>query len=835
MNSLPRDQFSINDLTPLTAAEIARDAGITPQAVRKQLDGIPHGTTCVKSNVAKTWRMMDLPESLQSRVRRARLAPAWPPPLPLSEISDECLTEADKLKQALIPSLRNKWLAVSNEEFERDGVKEYEKLFGRKISTRHFRALIARTAKRDAGRENFERIEIYLPKKPERKRERVQQPVQFPFLIEAINSGSNDEALWREIFKTESVLVQGGIPLKRAQRQLRAFITERKPGLVASADGLLKAYGRRRERYLAGESFDKREPNGYFKDTGEPIQNSESTKQIESLDWFIPAGQFFYLITNRTKDSGSVPEAIRRVISLPNLPVGWSDTIRKRFLKSIKLEFVPTCPDDLRESILSRERAGKKMVSEKIAKSIALPPHVVEQYRRPHETDLNYLQAPGTMMIIRRNGTQEFARAGDILEADDGSINFPVCIPWATPNGGLISETPCSAKFGVIVGRFQWLRSIDVATRFRPGWTFVARPRGGFRGADVLSLMRGLTLQYGAWEQYRFERGVFKSNLVKRAVDLIGSRLHTVFSPHSKPFIEGAFNQDWTKLSVHFPQCDIGRYRGDTEEANKVVQACRAGRQDPRRVFPMLKDAVAAFAAITEEENRTLVKSRNSGQWVPEEKWKRETGERPLRQLADADAFMFEPYAMEWTVKGMLVGGRVPLFDDMSVPFEFTAPYLHEFNGAKVRLHFDPSAPKCIATPVLLQDWQGHRAGEVLPRLQQVNETTSYIRMVLGWGDNVGTAGLKAKQQSAVAMRREVRAVMPGGRSGYSRSELKTVDTFTSVERSAVGQQTEPDGKQISAARFAENLLEVETREQKRARQTAEIESFERVNQHLLV
>src|SRR5208282_6924229 len=115
---------------------------------------------------------------------------------------------------------------------------------------------------------------------------------------------------------------------------------------------------------------------------------------------------------------------------------------------------------------------------------------------------------------------------------------------------------------------------------------------------------------------------------------------------------------------------------------------------------------------------------------------------RPLRKVEDAMSFMFSPYAMEWQIRGMLVGGRVPIFEDMSVPFDFTAPYLHEFSGAKVRLHFDPTAHKCFATPVLLQDWQGHRAGEILPRLQQVNETTGYIRMVMGWGDDVGTAGL---------------------------------------------------------------------------------------------
>ncbi|MDE2101192.1 MAG: hypothetical protein KGL39_28360 [Patescibacteria group bacterium] len=553
------------------------------------------------------------------------------------------------------------------------------------------------------------------------------------------------------------------------------------------------------------------------------------TAQLEALPWFIPAAQFFYLLTNRTNVSGSVPEAIRRVISLPNLPVGWTTLIKNRFLKKLNLTIVPVCPDALREIILAREKAGQSLVPERIHKCItqAVRQHIIEQYRRPHETGLNYLQCPGTMMISRAGGVEEFIRSGDTLESDDGSINFPVCIPWTTDNGGLITETPCSAKFGVIVGRFQWLRAIDAASRFRPGWVFVARSRGSYRGADVLTLLNGLTRQHGVWNEYRFERGVFKSALVKNAVGLMGARLHTVISPHSKPFVEGGFNQDWTKLSVHFPQCDIGRYRGDTEEANRLVQSCRAGHQDPRKYFPMLADAMQAFDEITREENRTLVKSRNSGQWVPEEKWQRETGSRALRRIESQFLFAFAPFAIEWTVKGMIVGGRVPIFEDMSVPFDFTAPWLHQFSGARVRVHFDATAHKCFGTAVLLQAWHGHRAGEVLGQLQQINETTGYIRTVLGWGDDIGTAGLKARQQSAVAMRREVRTMTPGGKSGYTKSEMKSLESITTIEKEATRDAADVSPSPAGAGDGRG--------EGARASRRAELEAFERNNQHLFV
>jgi len=187
--------------------------------------------------------------------------------------------------------------------------------------------------------------------------------------------------------------------------------------------------------------------------------------------------------------------------------------------------------------------------------------------------------------------------------------------------------------------------------------------------------------------------------------------------------------------------------------------------------------------------------------------------------------FMFAPFAMEWTVKGMLVGGRVPIFEDMSVPFDFSAHWLQEFSGARLRLHFDPTAPHCLATPVLLQAWNGHRAGEVLPPLTQVNETTGYIRMVLGWGEDSGTAGLKAKQQAAVAMRREVRTVMPGGKSGYTKSEMKALESHGIIQR---------DGEQVQSPK-SKVQCPMRSSASERAARVAETEKFERENQHLFV
>lgn len=488
------------------------------------------------------------------------------------------------------------------------------------------------------------------------------------------------------------------------------------------------------------------------------------SKAVEGLPWFIPAAKFFYLLTNRTESSGSVPEAIRRTISLPECPAACVTGL----LRKLTLETLPTCPAELREALLARERAGKPFLPERLMRLIAADARTVRQYRNPTEAGLYYLNAPGSIMWTPgENGDRRFTRAGDWIEADDGTINFPVCIPWTM--GGC----PTSDKFGVKVGRFQFLRPIDAGSRFRPGFLYVARPRGSYRREDVLALMRLVCRAHGVPRGWRFERGTWESNMVKEAVRLLGSQLHTVYSPRQKPFVEGGFNQDWTKLSVHFPNADVGRFMGETEEANLLLTAAKQGRQDPRKHFPMLDEAIAAFNAITAEENRTPVNSANWGRWIPEERWQAQLAENPLRRLAVESEWIFHPYVREWTVRGMQVGGKVPIFEEVSVPFDFAATWLGMFDGAKVRCHFDPTEARCIATIVLLQDWGTRKRGEVLGTAQQINETTGYVRFVMGWADDPASLGRKLRQQTASAMRREVRAILPNGRKAGGESEMR--------------------------------------------------------------
>jgi len=102
-------------------------------------------------------------------------APHWKPALPLAEIADECLTEAAKLREALTPTLRRGLLATTMAEITEDGLRDYERVFGHRISASSLYRLVERTARRDSGLDSYDRLELYLPDRLTRRQAALYQ------------------------------------------------------------------------------------------------------------------------------------------------------------------------------------------------------------------------------------------------------------------------------------------------------------------------------------------------------------------------------------------------------------------------------------------------------------------------------------------------------------------------------------------------------------------------------------------------------------------------------------------------------------------------------------
>jgi hypothetical protein len=840
MNPLP--QFN-PDFPPMTAAELARPLGITRQAVHNRLRYCPStGKRAIFGNLADVWHPAALPADLCANLEAAAKAGgfcsvgemarsnagAHKPPVPISEITPQCLDNANRLMRALLPSLRRRFV-ISRCDFERDGAADFERVFGRKISTRHFRALLQRTIDRDSGQENWERLELYLPQKPERKTADPQPPPHFPRLAEAIAEGESGTALWRRIVQTFYEVVAGGAARKSAARQLRHFIWERVPCLAPSREALLKSFNRRVMRWKAGTPFDKRSTSDAMgADLG------ELAKQLTALGWFIPAAKFFYLLTNRTHCAGSVPEAVLQTISLPALPTGWPNALRRELLAVLDLPEVPACPPEVREQILQRQKQYRKLVPASIAREIAVNPSLVKFHRNPRQWSLDNLCAPGSQRRwTNAAGERVIMQPGDWFGGDDATPGIGVCVPCNEV------ITPCSERYGVLLGRFQWLAFHDCRTDKLLGWDYVVRPRGSYRAEDILCGMGAVTRTHGVPRQgWQFEGGTWNSNLVRQCIELLQCSHWRTYSPHQKA-IESVFNRVWTRLALQFPHADMGRFRNENEANCRLYEACKRGQRDPRRFFPPLSVVVRVFEEEVARHNAKPIDSKQYGRWVPDEFFARATAAAPLRPFSAPMAFIFSPFSAERTVRGMLVRCRVPMFENFSVPFEFGADWLPKYHGKKVRLHFNPREPQCVATAILQEAACGKRPGEVLGEAPLVSETARQIRYILEWGDDDQRAGYVQHQRAANFVRRETRGIGAGGRVEYSKSENR--DGFGHigiVERDKHPIAPAEDTRTRSQQRLTQNLgrqepPESDSRLARRQAEQAELAELRKQTDHL--
>jgi hypothetical protein len=421
------------------------------------------------------------------------------------------------------------------------------------------------------------------------------------------------------------------------------------------------------------------------------------------------------------------------------------------------------CPAPLREMVQRRYREGKLLLPPSVLKRIWISETTVSQYRNPTNASLDFLSAPGSTMwwTDPENGERRFILPGQVIEADDATINFPVCVPWEM--GGC----PCSEKYGVKVARFQWLVAMDVASRFVPAWTYVCRAKSSYRDEDTVTLMNAVYRTHGEPLFWRFEHGVWASNKVKQRIQFTGSQRWPVWSPHQKPYIEGLWNKMWTYLSLEDGQ--VGRYRGEMEKENDLLMAGQQGRRDPRGTFPLLSRAIAAFESSIGDHHAGIIRSKDYGEWIPAERWERRQMQKPA---VDLD-WLAAPFVRRWKVSGNVVGGAVRLFDSYSAPFQFSAEWLPQFHGAYVNCHFDPTVPRCSAVVSLAEDWRDRKAGELLGTVQLVNECASFARLVMQWGDDDRGLGRKIRAKAQGAMRREVRTIGADGTFRSGTSEIR--------------------------------------------------------------
>lgn len=254
---------AVHEAAVFTAARIAAAAGISQRAVYKHFEGLKSGVTVKNGKTVNAWPVHLFPDSLRSQLREIAerrgyrsdigllLDPPkpWNPPALLSAYSDRQLARASNLRQAFTRTLNELNISdIQESEAERRGVEDFARVHGYSISGRHWRRLLKRTLERDAGAEDWTRLELYVDERPEPKPTVTDAPVtpQVFELRERLahyREGEMPEKRMREFLWVDACtqydeLVECGMKDKEARKEVLRFLVEEAPFMGRTADSI---------------------------------------------------------------------------------------------------------------------------------------------------------------------------------------------------------------------------------------------------------------------------------------------------------------------------------------------------------------------------------------------------------------------------------------------------------------------------------------------------------------------------------------------------------------------------------------------------------------------
>ncbi len=278
-----------------TATQIAAALAIKRQAVQWQMRDVAQAglNRIVAGNEASAWTVEQLPLVLRERLAATATQQGcrtidellsmprqrWQPKLPMDKIADDVIQGANKLRDALRPFLPGKrHLGLTASELEARGVEEYRRIFGHRISDRHWRDLLARTIQRDNGYDDFGRLEIYLPdrlKEKEAPADMVSEALADDFadlenlLAAFVNphnpSDAERTALWRLACDKFKSLMGDGLSYKSATLRVRQFLFARAKFMAPTRNALRMAFERKLDGWQPNDPeslADGRKDNG---------------------------------------------------------------------------------------------------------------------------------------------------------------------------------------------------------------------------------------------------------------------------------------------------------------------------------------------------------------------------------------------------------------------------------------------------------------------------------------------------------------------------------------------------------------------------------------------
>lgn len=233
-----------------TAAQIAAALGSSRQGVQQRLADVrADGLIIVRGNEAVAWSLASLPEAMQRKLERRASATGyrnaehllragssrWESPIPVNQLAAPIQQKALKLRDALAVPLAQHAQGLNGAALEELGLLEYSRVIGHEISSRHWRTLFNRTLARDAGEDQWSRLDLYQDGRPRARRLKAAQKIS-PAIIDAEkilfgyasqvrepSAPSIDEKaiLWNASFEQMLTLIESGLKHSQVRKAMR--------------------------------------------------------------------------------------------------------------------------------------------------------------------------------------------------------------------------------------------------------------------------------------------------------------------------------------------------------------------------------------------------------------------------------------------------------------------------------------------------------------------------------------------------------------------------------------------------------------------------------------
>jgi hypothetical protein len=525
--------------------QIAATVGMSRVAVRDALRGIEPVAHVVRSgNVAPGYAFDDLPERIKAKIEllrsnlnhrspQALLAaprPQWQPDKPISQQPPAAVEYAHCLRQALAFYIahRNDMTTRAGDLLSR-ARRDWQDAFRKPVSIRHIRRAIDRVLRRDGGREEFSRLEIYLPEVCKSERAPAADVAEFPRLEEKLDVVADVSALtlaertvvWQgAVTELESLLAQG---TKNAKRRLVDFLFVRVPRLAETREALRRQLDRKWNAHLAegiAALADKRR----LRSGGPRFQHYRGPESLSPDEWL--------LLERANSLGGGLSQAFRELYVGAEMAGGQ------------RLQF----SEEFRAAYSFDPRSSKSRVPNRLRNKLRPLLTAIEPHN--HGPKAARLASPS----IHRDWTG--VASGAWFQSDDETSNNYVWFPCE--DGAFEFE---DVRFNVL--RPQILPMVDVRTDYVLSVLLILRRQYDSRDIRSLILQTCLDERVGLpFEGFYFEGNIWQAKNLQALVN-------------------------WTEIDSAFSRCGLElRLRHARTPRAKIIERIFSQEQNMTQALP---------------------------------------------------------------------------------------------------------------------------------------------------------------------------------------------------------------------------------------------------------